>query len=62
MSYTNQRIAYGNALVQLGRENRNIVALEADLGKSTMSHMFQQEFPDRYFEMGIAEQNMASTA
>ncbi|MDK2992210.1 MAG: transketolase, partial [Clostridiales bacterium] len=33
-----------------------------DLGKSTMSHMFQQEFPDRYFEMGIAEQNMASTA
>ncbi|MDK2902910.1 MAG: transketolase [Clostridiales bacterium] len=62
MSYTNQRIAYGNALVQLGRENKNIVALEADLGKSTMSHMFQQEFPDRYFEMGIAEQNMASTA
>jgi transketolase len=62
MSYTNQRIAYGNALVQLGRENKNIVALEADLGKSTMSNMFQQEFPDRYFEMGIAEQNMASTA
>ncbi|MDI3508193.1 MAG: transketolase [Clostridiales bacterium] len=62
MSYTNQRIAYGNALVQLGRENKNIVALEADLGKSTMSHMFQQEFSDRYFEMGIAEQNMASTA
>jgi transketolase len=38
------------------------VALEADLGKSTQSAMFQAEFPDRYFQMGIAEQNMASTA
>jgi transketolase len=38
------------------------VALEADLGKSTRSILFQAEFPDRYFEMGIAEQNMASTA
>jgi transketolase len=39
-----------------------VVALEADLGKSTRSILFQSEFPDRYFEMGIAEQNMASTA
>jgi transketolase len=38
------------------------VALEADLGKSTQSVLFQAEFPDRYFQMGIAEQNMASTA
>jgi transketolase len=38
------------------------VALEADLGKSTQSVMFQAEFPERYFQMGIAEQNMASTA
>jgi transketolase len=38
------------------------VALEADLGKTTQSAMFQAEFPDRYFQMGIAEQNMASTA
>jgi transketolase len=58
----NPRQAYGEALLALGRENPAIVALEADLGKSTMSNLFGQEFPDRYFEMGIAEQNMLSTA
>lgn len=57
-----QRLAYGNALVELGGENPDIVALEADLGKSTMSCLFQDAFPERYFEMGIAEQNMMSTA
>ena len=62
MSYTNQRKAYGETLVQLGKENKNIVALEADLGKSTMSHMFQKAYPERYFEMGIAEANMTSVA
>jgi transketolase len=58
----NLREAYGQALVALGAKNRNVVALEADLGKSTRSVLFQAAFPDRYFEMGIAEQNMASTA
>lgn len=62
MSRQSQRVAYGEALVELGRENSDIVALEADLGKSTMSCFFQDEFPARYFEMGIAEQNMLSTA
>ena len=62
MSYTSQRIAYGETLVKLGKENRNIVVLEADLGKSTMTCFFQQAYPERYFEMGIAEQNMASVA
>lgn len=62
MSTKSLRVAYGETLVELGKENKNIVALEADLGKSTMSCLFQNEFPDRYFEMGIAEQNMASTA
>lgn len=62
MSYTNQRKAYGETLVQLGMENKNIVALEADLGKSTMSCLFQEAFPERYFEMGIAEANMTSVA
>ena len=57
-----QRLAYGEELVALGRENKDVVVLEADLGKSTMSYLFQQEFPERYFEMGIAEQNMLSTA
>jgi transketolase len=56
------RRAYGETLVELGQENRDIVALEADLGKSTMSILFREKFPDRYFEMGIAEQNMASVS
>jgi transketolase len=58
----NLREAYGQALVALGKRDGSVVALEADLGKSTRSILFQSEFPDRYFEMGIAEQNMASTA
>ncbi|MHB0896811.1 MAG: transketolase family protein [Spirochaetales bacterium] len=58
----NLRSAYGTALVELGKKYPEIVALEADLGKSTQSVMFKAEFPDRHFEMGIAEQNMASTA
>jgi len=58
----NLREAYGQGLVALGKQNRDVVALEADLGKSTRSILFQGEFPARYFEMGIAEQNMASTA
>lgn len=62
MSTKSQRVAYGETLVELGEINKNIVALEADLGKSTQSIMFQQAYPERFFEMGIAEQNMASTA
>jgi transketolase len=58
----NLRKAYGEALVEAGKENKDVVVLEADLGKSTMSVMFKEVFPDRYFEMGIAEQNMTSTA
>ncbi|HHV94828.1 MAG TPA: transketolase family protein [Firmicutes bacterium] len=56
------RLAYGQALVELGREDDRVVVLEADLGKSTMSILFQEAFPSRYFEMGIAEANMAGTA
>ena len=56
------RKAYGEALVELGSINPNVVVLEADLGKSTMSYMFKEAYPDRYFEMGIAEQNMASVS
>ena len=62
MTSPNLRSAYGTSLVRLGKKDARIVALEADLGKSTQSVMFQAEFPDRYFQMGIAEQNMASTA
>jgi transketolase len=60
--HPNMRETYGLTLVELARENRDIVALEADLGKSTRSVLFQEAFPDRYFQMGIAEQNMAATA
>ena len=56
------RKAYGESLVELGRENGDVVVLEADLGKSTMSYMFKEIFPERYFEMGIAEANMMSVA
>lgn len=62
MSYVNQRIAYGKTLVELGHKNPNIVVLDADLGGSTMGKMFEQEFPDRHYEMGIAEANMTSVA
>lgn len=62
MEYASLRNAYGEALVELGAKNEDVVVLEADLGKSTMSCLFQQAYPERYFEMGIAEQNMMSTA
>ena len=62
MSKMNMRKAYGEALLELGRANEKVVALEADLGKSTMSNMFGGEFPERYFQMGIAEANMISAA
>jgi transketolase len=58
----NPREVYGRTLVELGREFSEVVVLEADLGKSTMSCYFEETFPDRYFEMGIAEANMTSFA
>lgn len=62
MKLMNPRMAYGETLVKLGAVDENIVVLEADLGKSTMSKMFGDIYPERYFQMGIAEQNMASVA
>jgi transketolase len=62
MENLNLRKAYGESLVELGKQNPDVVALDADLSKSTMSCLFKENFPDRYFEMGIAEQNMASVA
>jgi transketolase len=62
MEKQNLRKAYGEALLELGKVNKDVVALEADLGKSTMSCFFKEAFPERYFEMGIAEANMASTS
>jgi transketolase len=52
------REAFGHALVELGRENKDIVVCDADLAKSTMTVYFQKEFPDRFISCGIAEANM----
>ncbi len=60
LAYTRQ--AYGETLVELGKENPDIVVLDADLFRSTMTHLFAREFPDRFFDCGIAEQNMVSIA
>jgi transketolase len=62
MKTPNCRTVYGETLVELGKENERIVVLEADLGKTTMTKLFEKEFPGRFFEMGIGEQNMISTA
>jgi transketolase len=56
------REAYGNTLVELGTENENIVVLDADLSRSTMTRLFASQFPDRFFDCGIAEQNMMGIA
>ena len=56
------REAYGRALVSLGEMNQSVVVLEADLGISTHTYMFGERFPDRFFEMGIAEGNMMGVA
>jgi transketolase len=56
------REAFGKALVEAGRLNSNIVALDADLSKSTYTHFFAKEFPDRFVECGIAEANMIAIA
>ncbi|MBI5194130.1 MAG: transketolase family protein [Nitrospirae bacterium] len=56
------RDAYGKTLAELGKENPAIVALDADLSKSTKSILFAKEFKERFFNMGIAEANMVSTA
>jgi transketolase len=52
------REAFGRTLVELGRENKNVVVVDADLSKSTMTTYFAKEFPDRFFSCGIAESNM----
>lgn len=56
------RKAYGEALVELGKKNENIVVFDADLSKSTMTADFKKEFPERFFNAGIAEANMMAMA
>ena len=56
------RVSYGEALLELGRKNNNIGVLDADLSSATKTELFAKEFPQRFFDVGIAEQNMMSTA
>ena len=56
------RVAFGKTLAQYGEEYPNVVVLDADLSKSTKSEYFAAKYPERFFEMGIAEQNMVGTA
>lgn len=56
------RIAYGEALAELGAENDKIVVLDADLSNATMTNRFSAVYPDRFFDFGIAEANMACAA
>jgi transketolase len=56
------RVAYGEALLELGRQNQDVVVLDADLSGSTKTNLFAKEFPERFFNMGVAEQNMMAAA
>lgn len=62
MSMIATRDAYGEALAKLGEENGNVVVLDADLSGSTKTSLFAKKFPERFFNMGIAEANMIGTA
>ena len=56
------RDGFGKGLVKAGQKNKNVVALSADLSESTRTHWFQAKFPKRFFEIGVAEQNLVTVA
>lgn len=62
MSKKSTRQAYGEALVELGKINKDVVVLDADLTKSTKTNLFQEKFPERHFNVGIAEADLIGTA
>ena len=55
------RVGYGETLAELG-EDKKIVVLDADLSEATKTNIFAKKYPDRFFDMGISEQDMMSTA
>lgn len=59
---TATRDAFGKVLVEIGRENKNLVVLDGDVGNSTRTEFFGKEFPDRFFNVGIAESNLIGVA
>ena len=56
------RVAYGEALAELGEKNQKVVVLDADLAHATMTATFADKFPERFFNAGIAEANMVDMA
>ena len=56
------RSIYGKTLVELGKTNKDIVVLDADLSCSTQTQLFAKEFPERFFNVGISEQDLMTTA
>ena len=56
------RESYGEALVELGKENENVIVLDADLATATKTNLFAKQFPERFFDVGIAEANMIGIA
>ena len=62
LKYEALRNAYGEILVELGKTNKDIVVLDADLSGSTKTNGFSKAFPERFFNMGVAEQNMSGVA
>ena len=59
---TETRYAYGEALLELGSQRSEVVVLDADLYRSTFTVLFRDAFPGRFFDMGISEADMMSTA
>jgi transketolase len=62
MAEASTRETYGKTLVELGRQNKDVIVLDADLSTSTMTSFFAREFPNRFFDCGLEEQNMISIA
>jgi transketolase len=62
MAEASTRETYGKTLVELGRQNKDIVVLDADVSPSTMTNFFAREFPERFFNCGLEEQNMIGIA
>jgi len=56
------RDGFGQGLVQAGKNNPQVVVINADLEESTKVHLFKKEFPQRFFQVGVAEQNMIGIA
>ncbi len=62
MAEVSTRETYGKTLIELGKRNKDIIVLDADLSPSTMTSFFAREFPDRFFNCGLEEQNMVGIA